>query len=271
MTWQKYNATDLEREYTPASRVENIQIFLDEYARAGQASRQTISHAKLQYGQHNDAWLWLAQNTKPNESNQKLIAFVHGGFWRRLSADDGTFLTPGWHELGFSAAPVNYSLCPNEPLETLVKQTSQAIDYLLQSYEPQNITLIGHSAGAQLVAMKLCNPDSPKFGGAIMVSGIFDLEPIVNTSVNDAVRLNEQSARELSPINFVANAKDTPIAIIWGENETDEFKRQSRDFATAWSSFESHSKAKQKEFKSRNHFNILYELTSQDVIDLPSA
>ncbi len=271
MTWQRYNATDLEREYTPASRVENIQIFLDEYATSGARSRQTISHTKLQYSQHNDAWLWLALNTKTKESNKKLIVFVHGGFWRRLSADDGTFLTPGWHELGFSAASINYSLCPNEPLQTLVEQTSQAIDYLLQSYEPQNITLIGHSAGAHLVAMKLCNSKSPKFGGAIMVSGIFDLEPILNTSVNDAVRLNEQSARGLSPVHFVATAPDTPMAIIWGENETDEFKRQSHEFAAAWSAIANHAPAKQKEFKSRNHFDILHELKSQDVIDSPGA
>ena len=271
MTWHRYSATELEREYTPASRVENIQTYLDEYARAGQISRQRISHAKMKYGPHDDAWLWLAKNSTPNESNNKLIIFVHGGFWRRLSADDGTFLTPGWHQLGFSAASINYSLCPNEPLETLVKQTSQAIDYLLQSYEPQNITVIGHSAGAQLVAMKLCNPKSPKFGGAIMVSGIFDLEPIVNTSVNDAVRLNEQSAQALSPINLVANAANTPMKIIWGENETDEFKRQSQEFATAWSSIRDHSATTQKEFKLRNHFDVLYELTSQDVIDLLGA
>ena len=271
MTWKKYNAADLEREYTPASRIENIQTFLDDYARAGSTSRQNISHAKLKYGLHNDAWLWLAKNTATSESTNKLIVFVHGGFWRRLSADDGTFLTPGWHELGFSAASINYSLCPNAPLETLINQTSQAIDFLLQNYAPQDITLIGHSAGAHLVAMKLCNPNSPQFGGAIMVSGIFDLEPIVKTSVNDAVQLNEQSAKALSPINFVANAANTPLTIIWGANETDEFKRQSQEFAAAWSSIDSHATTTQKEFKSRNHFDILYELNSRDVIDLSNA
>ena len=151
MTWHSYSAAELEREYTPASRVENIQVYLDEYTRAGQVSRQKISHAKLQYGTHNDAWLWLAENA----TTQKLIVFVHGGFWRRLSADDGTFLTPGWHDLGFNVASVNYSLCPNESLPTLVSQTSQAIDFLLERYSPEQITLIGHSAGAQLVAMKL--------------------------------------------------------------------------------------------------------------------
>lgn len=267
MTWRSFSAAELEREYTPASCIENIQIYLDEYARAGQASRQKLSHAKLQYGSHDDAWLWLTENTR----SQKLIVFVHGGFWRRLSADDGTFLSPGWHNLGFNVASLNYSLCPNEPLETLVCQTSQAIDFLADSYSTQDITLIGHSAGAQLVAMKLCDPDTPKFGGAIMVSGVFDLAPIVNTSVNEAVKLTTKTAHALSPINFVANAQDTPIAVIWGENETNEFKRQSKNFAEAWSSVKNHSIAKQKEFKSRNHFDILYELTAQHVIDLPSA
>jgi len=229
MAWHSYSAAELEREYTPASRIENLQVYLDEYARAGQASRQKISHAKLQYGSHDDAWLWLAEHA----TSQKLIVFVHGGFWRRLSADDGTFLTPGWHDLGFNVASINYSLCPNESLSTLVNQTSQAIDFLLERYAANEITLVGHSAGAQLVAMKLCNPNSP--------------------------------------INFVANAQDTPIAVIWGENETDEFKRQSIEFATVWTSVKDHSIAKQKEFEARNHFDILYELTSQHVIDLPSA
>ena len=267
MTWRSFSAAELEREYTPASCIENIQIYLDEYARAGQASRQKLSHAKLQYASHDDSWLWFAEKAE----SKKLIIFVHGGFWRRLSADDGTFLTPGWQSLGFNVASVNYSLCPSEPLETLVSQTSQAIDFLAKRHEPQNITLIGHSAGAQLVAMKLCNPDTPKFGSAIMVSGVFDLEPIVNTSVNDAVRLTVQTAQARSPINFVTKAQDTPMAVIWGENETSEFKRQSKEFATAWSSVKNHSIATQKEFKSRNHFDILYELISQDVIDLPSA
>ena len=267
MSWHSYSAAELEREYTPASRVENIQVYLDEYARAGNASRQKINHTKLQYSSHNDAWLWLAENA----TSQKLIVFVHGGFWRRLSADDGTFLTPDLHDLGFNVASINYSLCPNESLPTLVSQTSQAVDFLLEQYSPHDVTLIGHSAGAQLVAMKLCNPNSPKFGGAIMVSGVFDLVPIVNTSINEAVKLTTQTAQTLSPINFVADAQDTPIAVIWGENETDEFKRQSKDFATAWTSVNAHSRARQKEFKARNHFDILYELTSRHVIDLPSA
>ena len=85
------------------------------------------------------------------------------------------------------------------------------------------------------------------------------------------MKLTTQTAQALSPINFVADAQDTPIAVIWGDNETDEFKRQSKDFANTWTSVKNHSRATQKELASRNHFDILYELTSQLVIDLPSA
>lgn len=280
MTWHKYDTAELEREYTPASRVENIQTYLDQYATEGRHSRQTIRHDRLQYGQHTDEWMWLARqpNNLANEATlideerrKKLIVFIHGGFWRRLSADDGTFLTNAWHQLGFDYASINYSLCPREPLETLVGQVLKAIQHLQTSYDATNITLIGHSAGAHLIAMGLTNKSIPKFEQAILVSGIFDLEPITKTSVNDAIRLDEKSAHRLSPIHLVTHAQDTPMTIIWGENETDEFKRQSRDFASAWGEVKNHSLVFSREIATRNHFDILYDLPAKDVIGLRGA
>ena len=276
MSWRDYSPDELEREYTPASRVENIQKYLDHYANAGVHSRQNIRHEKLQYGQHTDEWMWLAPHTETevnskNKGTNKLVAFVHGGFWRRLSADDGTFLTPNWHQLGYDYASINYSLCPNESLETLVNQTQRAIQFLQSSYEAANITLIGHSAGAHLIAMALGSNTGARFARVILVSGIFDLEPITRTSVNEATRLDTKSAEQLSPINFISQALDTPLTIIWGENETDEFKRQSRDFASAWNKETSHSPAITQEIAERNHFDILYELPTKEMVGSAGA
>lgn len=271
MNWRNYTPAELEREYTPASLVENIQIYLDEYTKAGTRSREAIRHTKLQYGAHSDEWLWLARNSATNKNEQKLIVFVHGGFWRRLSADDGTFLTRDFHRLGFDFASINYSLCPNEPLETLVDQTSRAIQFLTETYKTENITLIGHSAGAHLVAMALNSKPQTKFARAILVSGIFDLIPLIHTSINDVLKLDEESAQRLSPINFVSHASNTKLTIIWGENETDEFKRQSHEFASAWTKAKTNSQIYKIEISGRNHFDILYDLSTTDVIDLPSA
>jgi len=267
MNWRDYSPVELEREYTPASLVEDIQLYLDQYATAGAKSRQDIRHDKLQYGLLANEWLWLAPSTNAENQTKKLVVFVHGGFWCRLSADDGTFLTPAWHQLGYDFASINYSLCPNEPLETLVEQTLRAIQFLQTTYDSSNITLIGHSAGAQLIAMALSSI-AARFERAILVSGIFDLEPIMKTSINNSTRLDAESSYRLSPINFVSKAKDTPLVIIWGDNETDEFKRQSRDFASAWNKIDLHTPCITREISKRNHFDILYDLTTPIVTNL---
>ena len=271
MSWRDYSESELEREYTPASCVDNVQIYLDQYASGGTQSRLTIRHEKLTYGQHADEWLWFAPSTgTANRRAKRLVAFVHGGFWRRLSADDGTFLTRCFQQLGYDFASINYSLCPNEPLENLIDQTQRAIGFLQTTHDAEKITLIGHSAGAHLIAMALCQSNTTKFAKAILVSGIFDLEPIVKTSVNEAAQLNKKSARRLSPIHLISRASDTPLTVIWGENETDEFKRQSRDFASSWTQERTHSQVVTGEISGRNHFDILYDLSTHDVIGLPN-
>ncbi|NQV96173.1 MAG: alpha/beta hydrolase [Acidimicrobiaceae bacterium] len=267
--YRNFDAKTLEREYSPASCVPDVQVFLDSYATRGVIAREMIKHQQIYYGGHQDEWLWYAPSG--GAEHETLIVFVHGGFWRRLSADDGTFLTPGWHDLGYSVASINYSLCPNEPLDVLVDQTRRAIEFLSSRHSPARTLLVGHSAGAHLVAMAMGKAVSTEFGGAILVSGVFDLEPIIFTSVNDAVKLDPGSARRLSPIHRVADAPNTPVLIIWGEKETEEFKRQSREFATAWSTVPGHNVATTTEIASRNHFDILDELTTSRVIDLLGA
>ena len=277
MTWRKYSATELEREYTPASRVANIQTYLDDYATRGHHARQTISHQQIKYGEHPDEWMWHAPIDSPKTESYKIFVFVHGGFWRRLSANDGTFLTPAWRNLGYDTASINYSLCPSESLEKLVDQTKQAIQFLTTMYKPAEMLLVGHSAGAHLVAMNLYTENETKYAGALLISGIYDLEPILHTSINNDIKLNETTANNLSPINHLARnttlkiKNNTPVAIVWGENETDEFKRQSTEFATAWSVSNPGSPSLTKEIASRNHFDVLDDLAKSDVIDLLGA
>lgn len=277
MTWRKYSVTELEREYTPASRIANIQIYLDDYATRGDHARQTISHQQVKYGQHPDEWFWHAPIDSPATESRKIFVFVHGGFWRRLSANDGTFLTPAWRNLGYDTASINYSLCPCESLEVLVVQTARAIQFLTTMYEPSEMLLVGHSAGAHLAAMNLCTNNETKYAGALLISGIYDLEPILHTSINNDIKLNATSAQTLSPIKHLAQnttlkvKNNTPVAIVWGENETDEFKRQSSEFASAWSVSNPASLLRTKEIASRNHFDVLDDLAKSDVIDLLDA
>ena len=66
--------------------------------------------------------------------------------------------------------------------------------------------------------------------GAVLVSGIYDLEPLIGTSIDAALGLDPATAARNSPLRQALKGFP-PSLVCWGENETDQFKRQSRAFA----------------------------------------
>ncbi len=107
--------------------------------------------------------------------------------------------------------------------------------------DPTKVIVSGHSAGGHLAVMALMAmgtpPDAPPgaLKGAIALSGMFDLEPIRHTSINDDVRLDASDCEEFSPIRRIGE-KGGPLLIAVGGAETEEFRRQSTDFSKAWRS-----------------------------------
>jgi arylformamidase len=90
--------------------------------------------------------------------------------------------------------------------------------------------------------------------GAVLVSGVYDLEPIRLSYVNEPLHLSEAEVEAWSPIRLEP-VTDHPIVLVWGENETQEFKRQSRDYG-GW--LERHGRrVSRQELGGRNHFDML--------------
>ncbi|HET8789810.1 MAG TPA: hypothetical protein VFM75_01240, partial [Modicisalibacter sp.] len=94
----------------------------------------------------------------------------------------------------------------------------------------------GHSAGAHLAAMvplagaRLSNLPAVPLSSLLLVSGVFDLEPIAKCYVNEALGLDVTEARSLSPMfQLVADLPATQI--VYAERDTFEFHRQSLAFA----------------------------------------
>ena len=103
-------------------------------------------------------------------------------------------------------------------------------------FNPANIHVTGHSAGGHLTA-ELAAMDWHAHGlprdltqSATPTRGLFDLTPLIETLMNDDLRLDRQSARHLSPL-YRLPRKGTAIAVAVGAEETEEFQRQSRDYA----------------------------------------
>ena len=95
--------------------------------------------------------------------------------------------------------------------------------------------VIGHSAGGHLTAEMLARDwsgfsgvptDLVRYGYAI--SGVFDLAPLIGTSLNEALGLTSGTARVASPLFRPPPPKGRRLIAAVGGDESEEFLRQSR-------------------------------------------
>ncbi len=68
---------------------------------------------------------------------------------------------------------------------------------------------------------------------AYAISGLFDLGPLVETSINNALHLDDAAARAASPLFWNAPLRGSLDAVV-GENESAEYFRQSRTIVELW-------------------------------------
>lgn len=89
-----------------------------------------------------------------------LVLFVHGGGWKRGSKDNaGSRHAPGHlTALGYNYASIDYRLVPAATVEQQASDIAQALSALLDrarklGIDRSRVVLMGHSAGAHLVAL----------------------------------------------------------------------------------------------------------------------
>jgi arylformamidase len=94
-----------------------------------------------------------------------LVLFVHGGGWKRGDKSNGTGKAKIAHyrALGYAVASVNYRLVPDATVEQQASDVASALAYVKAhaadlGIDPARIVLMGHSAGAHLVALVGTDP-----------------------------------------------------------------------------------------------------------------
>jgi acetyl esterase/lipase len=141
------------------------------------------------------------------------LVFLHGGYWQRNSREVFAMLVEGVAAHGWSVAIPGYSLAPDASLTDIVTEISRSIDWLTKNGETYGISgpivLSGWSAGAHLVAMAL---DHPHVAAGLAISGVYDLGPIRDTGLNNALKLTSAEVAALSPLRLPAVDKRLDIA-----------------------------------------------------------
>jgi arylformamidase len=250
---------EVEREYQPALHVPSIDAIFDEYRHRGLAARESLRHERHLYGGHPDEWLWYVHAPT---TRAPLVVYLHGGSWSHLSADDGSLLAPGAHLAGCAFASVNHSLCPHEPLEVLVQQARRAVAHLVEDaarygHDPRRVIVVGHSSGAHLAAMVAVH--DPRPAAFVLVSGIFDITPIVFTPINHDVRLTAGDAVRLSPQSLISYSP-ADCVVAWSMGDTDEVRRQALEWAKRWGDIPGNRSATAVVEPNRHHFDVVDDL-----------
>ena len=189
------------------------------------------------------------------------IVFIHGGYWQRNAKEQFSNLIGGPHSRGWSAALPGYTLAPDAPLTEIVAEIRTALDWL-GAHGPAHgingpVVLSGWSAGGHLTAMCL---DHPLVTAGLAISGIFELGPLRDTSLNDKLRLTDEEIVSLSPMRLPLVNK--PLAIAYGTAELPPLVSDSRDFHALRSA--SHLPGALIPVPGANHFTIVHELRDHD-------
>jgi arylformamidase len=199
-----------------------------------------------------------------NAGSSPLVVFIHGGYWQRGDRKDNIFLARELTARGVSVALPSYSLCPAVKVADIVAEMRRFLKAVWERTNERPV-VVGHSAGGHLAAAMLAT-DWSKVGGvpsdlvrsAYALSGVFDLAPLIGTSINEAVKLDAATAREMSPLLWPPPPKDRTLVAGVGGDESQEFVRQSLAIAGAWS--KAGVKAECVVVPGTNHFTIVDEL-----------
>jgi arylformamidase len=184
-----------------------------------------------------------------------VAVFLHGGYWQALDKSWFSGLAPALLAHGVSLAIPSYDLCPAVRLGTILRQVRVAVE-AVRARTGTRPVVFGHSAGGHMAA---CMLSEGRASAAVAISGVFDLAPLIPTSLNTALDLDEREAAALSPIQWPVPNGSTPggtvLDCLVGADESQEFLRQSRMMADQWGS--QGVEARYEALPGLNHFTVL--------------
>jgi len=230
-------AVDYEAEYNNRARVPEHPAHIAGWARDAAAYREKCDSRSIAYGPgaRNTIDFFPADNAGP------IVVFIHGGYWQALDGSFFSHLAGGLNAHGVGVAIPSYELCPDVTVEEIIGQMRTMTRELARLGQP--LVISGHSAGGHLAACMLAT-DWPALDASLRqnlvvagyaISGLFDLGPLVETSINTAMRLDRATARAASPLFWTAPKHGSLDAVV-GECESAEYFRQSRSIVDAWGS-----------------------------------
>ncbi|XP_043264343.1 kynurenine formamidase [Colletes gigas] len=245
--------SDHEVSYSPSRwcrRFDHIKIlehYLTFAAKVTENARKTLKcKLDVPYGATDRAKYDVYGTDLPDDA--PILIFIHGGYWQEGSKEVASFAAPVFVPNGIKVITVGYDLCPQVRFKDIISQIKVAIEEILKSVSsrstmPRSVWIVGHSAGAHLAVSLLFDASWLEkmakqrylnlLKGVVLISGIYNLKPLLDTTINDALKLTKDEVDAYSfTIMDTTNIKpirDLKVIVTHGECDSPVFNNESRE------------------------------------------
>ena len=228
LDWRKMSREEVDRGLNNGAAVAGSADIIAGWEMRSAALRQRHrQHLDLRYGPRERNRI----DFLTSRDNAPTLLFIHGGYWQHRAKEIFTVVAEGPMVHGINVALMGYTLAPDATLDEIVAEIHAGIDFLAGQLAalgaaPGGIVVSGWSAGGHLTSMALSNQH---VRAGVAISGIYDLEPIRHSYLDEKLRLDEAMSRRNSPM-MTAGGPAKPLSLVVGSAELPLLRKQTADF-----------------------------------------
>jgi len=256
--WRKLTQEQLDLGFNNTLHVPETATIVAEWERLSAGMRaQYPQSLDLRYGprERNRIDFLKVKDGAPT------LVFIHGGYWQTRAKENFTFCAAGPLAHGINVALIGYTLAPDASLDQIVDEVRGGIDYLATELpalggDPNRMIVSGWSAGGHLSSMSLGHP---QIKAGLLISGIYDLEPIRHSYLNAKLNLDDVTIQRNSPLRNPGGV-NKPLVMVAGSGELPLLRKQSADYAGHRAAYG--LPVLYEEIPGANHFTMMDELAS---------
>ncbi|MEP9351391.1 alpha/beta hydrolase [Xanthobacter sp. KR7-225] len=259
-------AVDYETQINIALRIPDRETVIEGWHRDAEAYRQEArAELGIPYGPGARQYVDVFHGDGGGGSLAPVV-LIHGGYWQRYDCRAFSHLASGLNRHGVDVMMPNYTLAPEVRIEDIYREMCTV---MVRAYERwrRPVVIAGHSAGGNFAARMLAE-DWTRHGlpgdfvrSAFSISGIYDLRPVIGTTINGALKLDEARAVALSPL--LQPAPDSGILdVLVGALESEVYLAQADEIVRAWG--KSGVQASGAQVAGANHLTVLAQLTDPE-------
>lgn len=267
-----YTQAELDAAYDQRVYAPNREEIVAWYGAEGARVRARLEMRRsVPYGNGEDETLDIfpAKSGSESHSGAPVHIHIHGGRWTLFTKDEESFIAPTFVSAGAACVVPDFSNIPKVRIPEMVAQVKCAIAWTYRNAasfggDPERIHLSSHSSGSHLAGVALLTDWEKEFGlprdvvkSALLVSGMYDMRPVMLSARSSYVKLTDEEVLALSAI-LQPEKVHTPLTLVYGEKETPEFRRQPKAYAEVLAA--AGKPVKVVEVPGVNHFEILRQL-----------